>query len=482
MLSALINYHSVRPAVRRWAVVATCALFICLGMFGLVGPDARVGAQADTVLNLRVEKTISPVKVRVIKRAVDRANETGAQLLIIGLDTPGGLYSSTREIVEILLGSPVPVAVFVSPRGSQAGSAGTFITSAAHIAAMTPGSNIGAATPVSGTGEEISETLADKATNDAAALIRAIAEERGRNPDALEETVRSAASYSASEALEADIIDLIADDIPALLVALDGHTVVTIAGEHTLDLTGVEVRELKMQWRERFVDFISNPNIAFLLLTLGSIGLIIEMLTPGAIGPGVAGIICLGLGFLALGNLPFNWAGVAFILLAIVLAALEIFVSGFGALGIGAAVSLVVGGLLLFGDFGGGRITPPSFPTVSVNRWVLVGVGGVLLSVAGYLAYEVIMSRTGRRRGAGRGESAGGDGRSSPGSLVGQTGVVTSALQPRGVVALADETWSSVSNDGLHIPAGHRVRVVAVSGLLLTVEVEAGPAAIEGQE
>ena len=345
-----------------------------------------------------------------------------------------------------------------------------------------PGSNIGAATPVSGTGEEISETLADKATNDAAALIRAIAEERGRNPDALEETVRSAASYSASEALEADIIDLIADDIPALLVALDGRTVVTIAGEHTLELTGVEVRELKMQWRERFVDFISNPNIAFLLLTLGSIGLIIEMLTPGAIGPGVAGIICLGLGFLALGNLPFNWAGVAFILLAIVLAALEIFVSGFGALGIGAAVSLVVGGLLLFGDFGGGRITPPSFPTVSVNRWVLVGVGGVLLSVAGYLAYEVIMSRTGRRRGAGRGESAGSDGRSSPGSLVGQTGVVTSALQPRGVVALADETWSSVSNDGLHIPAGHRVRVVAVSGLLLTVEVEAGPAAIEGQE
>ncbi len=482
MSSITVNRRSVRPAVRRWAVVATCALFICLGMFGLVGPDARVGAQADTVLNLRVEKTISPVKVRVIQRAVDRANETGAQLLIIGLDTPGGLYSSTREIVEILLGSPVPIAVFVSPRGSQAGSAGTFITAAAHIAAMTPGSNIGAATPVSGTGEEISETLADKATNDAAALIRAIAEERGRNPDALEETVRSAASYSASEALEADIIDLIADDIPALLVALDGRTVVTIAGEHTLELAGVEVREIKMQWRERFVDFISNPNIAFLLLTLGSIGLIIEMLTPGAIGPGVAGIICLGLGFLALGNLPFNWAGVAFILLAIVLAALEIFVSGFGALGIGAAVSLVVGGLLLFGDFGGGRITPPSFPTVSVSRWVLVGVGGVVLSVAGYLAYEVIMSRTGRRRGAGRSESAGGDGRSSPGSLVGQTGVVTSALQPRGVVALADETWSSVSNDGLHIPAGHRVRVVAVSGLLLTVEVEAGPAAIEGQE
>ncbi len=482
MLSAAINRRSVRPVVRRWAVVATCALFICLGMFGLAGPRGFVTAQADTVFNLRIEKTISPVKVRVIRRAVTRANETGAQLLIIGLDTPGGLYDSTREIVEILLGSPVPVAVFVSPRGAQAGSAGTFITAAAHVAAMTPGSNIGAATPVSGTGEEISETLADKVTNDAAALIRAIAEERGRNPDALEETVRSAASYSSSEALEADIIDLIADDIPALLVALDGQTVSTIDGDRTLQVAGAEVQELKMQWRERFVDFISNPNIAFLLLSLGSIGLIIEMLTPGAIGPGIAGIICLGLGFLALGNLPFNWAGVAFILLAIVLAALEIFVSGFGALGIGAAVSLVVGGFLLFGDFGGGRITPPSFPTVSVNRWVLVGVGGVVLSIAGYLAYEVIMSRTGRRLGAGRGGGSGSDGRSSPGSLVGQTGVVTSALQPRGVVALADETWSGVSNDGLTIPEGRRVRVVAVQGLLLTVEADAGPAAVEGQE
>ena len=481
MLSAVINRRSLRPYVRRWAVVVTCALFICLGLFGLAGPDARLGAQADAVFSVRIEKTISPVKVRVIQRAVTRANENGAQLLIIGLDTPGGLYDSTRDIVEILLGSPVPVAVFVSPRGAQAGSAGTFITAAAHVAAMTPGSNIGAATPVSSTGEEISETLADKATNDAAALIRAIAEERGRNPDALEETVRTAASFSATEALEAKIIDLIADDMPALLAALDGQTVLTVVGEQTLQLDDVEVREVKMQWRERFVDFISNPNIAFLLLSLGSIGLIIEMLTPGAIGPGIAGIICLGLGFLALGNLPFNWAGVAFILLAIVLAALEIFVSGFGALGIGAAVSLVVGGLLLFGDFGGGRITPPSFPTVSVNRWVLVGVGGVLLSIAGYLSYEVIMSRLGRRS-ATKTAGTGGDGRSSPGYLVGQTGIVTSALRPRGVVALADETWSGVSNDGLTIPEGRRVRVVAVQGLLLTVEADAGPAAVEGQE
>ena len=476
------NSRSIRPLVRRWSVLSMCAAFVCLGLFGMVGPHANVGAQAKSVVTVRVEKTISPIKVRVIKRAVERSNEMGAELLVISLDTPGGLYDSTRDIVEILLSSPTPVVVFVSPRGAQAGSAGTFITAAAHIAAMTPGSNIGAATPVSSTGEEINETLADKVTNDAAALIRSIAEERGRNADALEETVRSAASFSASEALEAGIIDLIADDLPALLDALDGRTIMAAADEQTLELADAEVQELKMQWRERFVDFISNPNIAFLLLTLGSIGLIIEMLTPGAIGPGIAGIICLGLGFLALGNLPFNWAGVAFILLAIVLAALEIFVSGFGALGVGAAVSLVVGGLLLFGDFGGGRIAPPTFPTLSVNRWVLVGVGGVLLSVAGYLAYEVIMSRTGRRQATGRSSSSGGDGRSSPGDLVGQTGVVTSALEPRGVVALSDETWTGISNDGLAIPAGRRVRVVAVNGLVLTVEADAGPAAVEGQE
>ena len=471
-----------RRLVRRRATQLVWVLFICLGLLGLGVSHHSASAQSPDVLRVRIDDTISPVVVRVIDRSVNRAEETGAQLLVIQLDTPGGLYDSTRKIVEILLESSVPVAVFVSPRGAQAGSAGTFITAAAHIAAMTPGSNIGAATPVSSSGEEINETLANKVTNDAAALIRSVAEERGRNADALEQTVRSAASYSASEARELNIIDVLADDLDDLLAAVDGRAVVTVAGEQTLQVADAEIGEIKMQWRERFVDFISNPNIAFLLLTLGSLGLVFEMLTPGAIGPGVAGIICLGLGFLALGNLPFNWAGVAFIILAIVLAALEIFVSGFGALGIGAAVSLVVGGLLLFGDFGGGKIAPPGFPQVSVSRWVLVGVGGGVLIAASYLAYETILSRMGRRRIGAASGGTGSDGHSSPGHLIGQTGMVTSALQPRGVVALADETWSGVSNDGLTIPAGHRVRVVAVSGLVLTVEVVGGPATIEGPE
>lgn len=468
----------MRSTIRKFLILTVSSIFAVAGFFGLfVHQDAAEGAGGDVYL-LRVEDTISAVKARVIARAVAVASESDAELLVIELDTPGGLYDSTRDIVETLLESEVPVVVFVAPRGAQAGSAGTFITAAANIAAMAPGSNIGAATPVSGSGEDIGETLADKVTNDAAALIRAIADERNRDADALEATVRTAASYTANEALEAGIIDLLADDLEHLMEQLDGTVVVTTTGEHTLELADIEVVPVKMQWRERFVDFLANPNIAFLLLSLGTLGLVFELMTPGLFGPGIAGIICLGLGFLALGNLPFNWAGIGFIVLAVVLAILEIFVSGFGALGIGAVVSFIVGGLLLFGGFGGGDI-PANFPDVAVSPWVLVGIGGFFAIGAGYLAFEAIASRMGWRRAA---APSGGDGRSSPAGLVGQTGLVTSALRPRGIVSLGAETWTGVAGDGSTIPEGRQVRVVGADGLLLTVE-EVGPAAsIEGQE
>ncbi len=462
-------------------ILVLCSALVCLGLIGTFLGHRLAEADSETVFRLRVEDTINPVKARVIARAVATATEADAQLLVIELDTPGGLYGSTREIVETLLESDVPVAVFVSPRGAQAGSAGTFITAAGHVAAMAPGSNIGAATPVSGSGEDIGETLADKVTNDAAALIRSIADERGRNADALEQTVRTAASYSASEALEAGIIDLLADNLPDLLAELDGQTVLTVSGERVLELTDYDLQPIEMQWRERFVDFIADPNIAFLLISLGSLGLVFELMTPGAIGPGIAGIICLGLGFLALGNLPFNWAGIAFIVLAVVLAVLEIFVSGFGALGIGAVVSLIIGGVLLFGSFGGGDV-PVSFPDVSVSPWVLVGVGGFLALCAGYFAFEAVSSRVLGRRAAVAGSGSDSDGRSSAGHLIGQTGRVTRELDPRGIVNLGDETWSAVSSDGLFIPEGRPIRVVGANGLLLTVESIGATGAIEGQE
>ena len=463
-------------------ILLLCSIVVCVGLFGAFLRHYPAEAEGLAAFRLRVEDTINPVKSRVIARAVAAAIEADAQLLVIELDTPGGLYGSTREIVETLLESEVPVVVFVSPRGAQAGSAGTFITAAGHIAAMAPGSNIGAATPVSGSGEDIGETLADKVTNDAAALIRSIAEERGRDPAPLEQTVRTAASYSATEALEANMIDLLADDLPDLLTQLDGRAVVTVSGERTLELSDYDLQSVEMQWREKFVDFIANPNVAFLLISLGSLGLVFELMTPGTIGPGIAGIICLGLGFLALGNLPFNWAGIAFIVLAVVLAVLEIFVSGFGALGIGAVVSLVIGGLLLFGSFGGGEV-PVNFPDVSVSLWVLVGVGGFFALIAGYFAYEAISSRVlGRRAVVAGGGLSDSDGRSSTGHLLGQTGRVTRVLDPRGIVDLGDETWSAISSDGETIREGSQIRVVAVRGLLLTVESIASPPTVEVQE
>ena len=398
------GWSIMRTRQPNYLILVLCALLVGMGVYGTFFHHNPVDADARTVFRLRVEDTINPVKARVIARAVATATEGDAQLLVIELDTPGGLYGSTREIVATLLESETPVAVFVSPRGAQAGSAGTFITAAGHIAAMAPGSNIGAATPVSGSGEDIGETLADKVTNDAAALIRSVAEERGRNPDALEQTVRTAASYTASEALAADVIDLLADDLPDLLAQLDGRTVVTTSGERTLELADYDLQPVKMQWRERFVDFIANPNIAFLLISIGSLGLVFELMTPGAIGPGIAGIICLGLGFLALGNLPFNWAGIAFIALAVILAVLEIFVSGFGALGIGAVVSLIIGGLLLFGSFGGGSI-PASFPG-RVGQPVGAGRRGRFLGpvrrLSGLRSHRLPCRQPARRHGGGR--------------------------------------------------------------------------------
>ena len=295
--------------------------------------------------------------------------------------------------------------------------------------------------------------------------------------------MRTAASYTANEALDANIIDLLADNLSHLLTQIDGRTVVTATGEWTLDVKDADVEQVKMQWRERFVNFIANPNIAFLLLILGGLGLIFELMTPGLIGPGVVGGICLLLAFLALGNLPFNWAGIAFIGLAAVLAILEVFISGFGALGVGAVVSLVVGGLLLFGGFGsfGGGI-PVNFPEVAVSLWVLGSVAGVLATGAAYIAFEAIRSRRGSRLAPATGSIGDSDGRSETSHLIGQLGVVTSALQPRGIVALSDETWSAASSDGMYVPIGRQVRVTGSAGLLVTVEVVGGATAPEGQE
>lgn len=431
--------------------MAVFATMILTGMFGPLLAQAQ--AQAPHILLLDVSGIINQVKHRYISRAIDQAVEDRSTMMVIELDTPGGLLSSTRDIVQLLLDSPVPVAVYVSPQGARAGSAGTFITAAANFAVMAPGTNIGAATPVSSTGGDLEETLASKIENDAAALIRSIAQERGRNEDKLEETVREAASFTAKEAVEFNMVDFIAEDLDDLLAQVDGLEVETSAGMRTLDTLDIEPRRFGKNLLEMFLEVISDPNVSFILLTLGGLGLVIELFNPGLIAPGVVGTISLLLAFLAAGNLPVNWAGVVFVLLAVVLALIETQVLGFGILGVGSIISFVLGGLLLFSQFGD---TSPTLPEVSVNLWLLGGMAAILGLVLLYVSRTIYRSRMATPASTGP-------------ALLGASGVVAIDLAPRGRVRFGDETWTAVSQDGTVIPQGEPVKVTKVNGLILTV-------------
>ena len=373
--------------------------------------------------------------------------------MIIQLDTPGGLLGPTREIVSLLLDSPLPVSVFVYPKGARAGSAGTFIAAAANFAAMSPGSNIGAAAPISSTGEDIDDTLVSKVENDAAALIRSIAQVRGRNQDKLEQTVRTAAAYSAEEAKAGNVVDFIADDLNDLLTQIDGRGAETSSGSVVLETYGLEVRAFEKNVLEHFLEFISHPNVSFLLLTIGGLGIVVELFNPGLIAPGVVGVICLLLAFLAVGNLPVNWAGVVFVFLAAVLIALEVVVAGFGILGAGAIVCLMIGGLILFAQFGD---PSPTLPSISVNKWVLFSAAGVLTMTLGYVVREAHLSRKQ-------------DTKAQSSVLVGSIGSVTGELNPIGIVLVGGETWTAVSGDGSVILVGEYVEVRNINGLILTV-------------
>ena len=442
----------MRPTAR---LRAFTTLFICIGMMlaGLLGPavaQVRAQTQAPHILLLKVDGIINPVKERLIARTIRQAEEDGATLVVIELDTPGGLLSSTRKIVTELLEAQVSVAVYVSPRGARAGSAGTFITAAANFAVMAPGTNIGAATPISSTGEDLEDTLATKVENDAAALIRSIAQARGRNQDKLEETVRKASSFTALEAVKLNVVDFIAEDLDDLLAYLDGKVVETSSGPRVLDTRDLDRRRVNKNLLENFLELISDPNISFILLTVGGLGIVIELFNPGLIAPGVVGVICLLLAFLALGNLPVNWAGVAFILVAVVLAALEVTVAGFGILGVGAVVSFVIGGLILFGG------TSPTLPSLSVSRWLLGGFALVFAFTALYVGRTVYQSRRAARE-------------PTRAAIVGALGTVTRELTPRGVVQVGSETWTAVSEDGNVISVGEGIKVSKVDGLIVTI-------------
>ena len=431
------------------------ALFlVLLGFGGYIAtqslPAAAAGPQASLIT---IDGTIDSVSAGYLSRGVDSATNRDSQFIIVVLDTPGGLLSSTRDMVEDILGSEIPVIVYVSPPGARAASAGTFITAAAHVAAMAPTTNIGAASPVGAGGEDLPETIKSKATQDAAAFMRSIAEERDRNADALEQTVLEAKSYSASEALEQDIIDLIAKDLEELMAQLDGRVVKIKDGEVVLETEGVAVREIKRTPVERFLGILADPNIAFLLLTIGGLGLVVELFSPGLMGPGIIGVIALALAFVALGNLPVNWVGVGLIALAMLLFFLEMHAPGIGIFGIGGGISFVLGAFLLFGGF-----SPPAIPTPSfrVNLWMIGSVSAILFGFLVLLFRTMLQARQVSYV-------------SPTQDLVGQTGMTATTLDPRGTVQVANEAWSAVSDSGETIPEGEAVVVWEIEGLTLKV-------------
>ena len=419
---------------------------------------STVEAQAPHGVVVEIDEVIQPSTARFLNRVVKDAQENGARFVVIRLDTPGGLYDSTRDIVETILESTVPVIVYVSPSGAQAASAGTFIATAGHITAMANGTNIGAASPVDQSGGPLPEPLGSKATNDAAAFLRSIAVERGLNADALNDTVTKALAYSASEALDKNVIDLVAKDLEQLLSTVDGQSVNLLGDPYVIETAGIELRTVDKTVLERFLAIISNPNVAFLLLVVGTIGLFIEFLAPGLFAPGIIGGLCLVMAFVAFGNLPVNWVGLALIAFALVLIFAELQSPGVSFFGAGGVVSFVLGSVLLFGGFTPGPIETPSF---RVNYLLI---GGITVTLSGFLLFvvrDILMAQKIEERQATKGITTA--------ALVGTTGVVSAELAPSGMVSVSGEEWSAVSDTCDSIEEGAEVVITEVEGLTLKV-------------
>ena len=397
------------------------------------------------VATIEIEGVISPVTLRLVGIAIDRAQAERANALVIQLDTPGGLERSMRAIVQRMMNAEVPVIVYVAPTGARAASAGVFITMAAHVAAMAPATNIGAASPVA-LGGGADKTMMKKVENDAAAFIRTIALERGRNADWAEKAVRDAVAITEREALKLKVIDLIADSVPDLLEKIDGRTIKLPKGTVTLATKGAPVRPIEIGFRDRFLNIITDPNVAYVLMMLGMLGLFFELSNPGVILPGVIGGISLILAFFAFQSLPINYAGLLLILFGIVLLVAEIKIASHGILAIGGMISMALGSLMLFDS-----------PEVGfrVSWWVIAPSVG---ATAGLFLFVVAAGV----RALGRPPATGAEG------LIGKTATVRERLGPEGQVMVSGEIWRAVA-EGEALEPGAQVRIVAVDGLTLKV-------------
>ncbi|MEW6580442.1 MAG: nodulation protein NfeD [Chloroflexota bacterium] len=430
-------------------------LAICLiGLLGLgLAATARAQDRRGAVHIAEIRGVINPLTAQYLDRILDDAKARGAQLVVLKLDTPGGLDSSMREMIQDILASPVPVAVYVTPSGARAASAGLFLLIAGHVAAMTPSTNTGAAHPV-GLGGDTDEVMTSKVVNDAAATIRALAEQRGRNAEWAERAVRESESITETEALQLNVIDVVARNLDDLLAQIDGWTIQTAEGEVVLDLAGAPRREVSMNLPERFMHMLTDPNLAFILLTVGTIGIIAELYNPGALFPGITGVIALILAFLALGNLPTNWAGVALVALAVVLFIAELNTEGTGILGVGAVVAFLLGGLILFRPI---RPGSPALPDMHVDTWLI---GATTLAMAGFVL--VVMAKVARARQA--------PPLTGYEHYIGQIASVRQALRPTGRVWFEGQSWFAQTESGVEVAEGQSVRVVGLDGLTLIVE------------
>jgi len=438
--------HKQRPISPYWKLRR--GTFILLGLALLLLSYGASGQEERPVVALTFEGAVTPVLTRYIERGLETAESTGAEALVLQIDTPGGSSDITQDISQLLAASRVPVVVYVAPERAHAGSAGTFITLAAHVAAMAPGSSIGAASPVTGEGQDLPETLMKKATNILVADIKNLAERRGEKAVAwAERAVEEAAAATSQEALEIGVIDFIASDLPYLVEQMHGFESQLLGQSRTLQTASAPIRHLPLNRFEQFLNTILNPNIAFILMTLGLNAILFELSSPGGYVAGIVGAVCLFLGLYAMGVLPVNYSGLFFIGLAFVLFVLDIKAPTHGVLILAGIVSFVFGSLMLFNS-----------PYLAVSIPLVIGVA---LATGGFFFYALTkaVAALGRR------SVTGGDG------LLGQTAVARTELNPNGTVFLLGELWDAVVDEGTVAP-GALVTVVARVGFRLTVSTQ----------
>lgn len=404
-----------------------------------------IPASAENIVIAAYEGVINPVAAEYLHDALTFAQSSGAQALVLKLDTPGGLDTSMRLMIKDMTASPIPVIVFVAPSGGRAASAGVFITMAAHVAAMAPGTNIGAAHPVALGGGEMDNTMKEKVENDAVAYIKSIAEQRGRNASWAEDAVRKSLSATEQEALKLKIIDLIADDVPTLLKRLHGKKIVLPNGPITLSSEAATLQVFPMGTRLELLKILSDPNIAYLLMSIGTIGIMAELYSPGAILPGIIGAISLVLAFYSLQSLPVNYAGALLVILGVVFLLLEISVSSYGLLALGGLTAMTLGGLFLIKSDAPFLQVSLSFllPTV-ITMGLLIGV----------IAWAAV--RSGRSR-----PMTGREG------MIGSIGIAKTDVNPRGQITIQGEIWDAISHTPIR--RGEAAEVMSVEGLTVTV-------------